>query len=268
MTKFRYHTLARLLVSFIPMIDFMTKNRIVPKRIGSFGSGSCSHEVFLALIFPHASVSCFDQSRKYVPVFNDDAIKASSLMSFAEVSFEDFNWETTRDAFDFVFSIQALEHVSDPDAALASLAKSVRNSGYLYVDTPFYSEVPRLDDPAYLEAERLRQWNKDGHHHLGFSLSAMARRFAAHDLEVVSSGYSSHRRGDNQLLRYLRCEETRLGVVTEETALAMCLMFCDMLRNFEASLARSGRDPENQSHKEREVYAIRLLGRRCRDSSS
>lgn len=263
MRQFWTETLARLLLSYVPMIDFLARAGATPTRIGSFGSGSCSHEAFLVQAFPDALVEAYDASSKYIPPYTRAFMEETNRLTFRETGFESLLWSECADRYDLVFSIQTLEHIDDWHTALMNLAASVKPDGLLYIDTPYYSERDELQDPEYLVQERKRQWDKHEHYHLGFSLTRMQERVEAAGFEVLQGGYSAYPRGDARLLQDLR----GLGTWSREKppasfVLSWALQLRSVLALCERRTAAFEGDIESIHHKDRHAGAIRLLARR------
>jgi hypothetical protein len=263
MTRFYADTLARLLLSFMPLFDYIERHQIKPVRIASFGSGSCAHETFLAELFPGVQVDCFDASEKYIPVYVKEKMAASDRMTFHVTDFDSFDWHELAERFDFVFSIQTLEHISDSFAALGNMATTVALGGLLYVDTPFYSELDGNEDPNYLKTERERQWEKHKHFHFGFSREGMSQRLKSLGFELIDSGYLAYSAGDAKFLHFFR----NSGLFQKEhadadVALSLAMTLLTLLRRSEEIHAPRFSEIDQCRHKERPANAIRILARK------
>lgn len=263
MMNFGSKTLIRLLISFVPMADFLHKHRVRPTRIGSFGAGSCSHEAFLADIFPDAQVDCYDRSEKYLPAYTKEKIDSLERMTFTEVMVEDFDWTSRAGAYDFVFSIQTLEHIEDPEVALENLAGTVAPGGWLYIDTPYYSEDASLQTPEYMTKELARQFEAHEHFHLGFSRERMAERIERLGFTVVDAGYSSWKRHDSAFLHLLRGTGALDRRQSDRASILGFLRFIHLLlQSGEASMREEWDTIDSIPHADRPVLAIRVLARR------
>lgn len=263
MMNFGSKTLIRLLISFVPMADFLHKHRVRPTRIGSFGAGSCSHEAFLADIYPDAEIDCYDRSIKYLPAYTKEKIDSLDRMSFTEVMVEDFDWSSVSGAYDFVFSIQTLEHIEDPETALENLATTVAPGGWLYIDVPYYSENESLQTPEYMTKELARQWEKFEHFHLGFSRQLMAERVERLGFTVVDAGYSSWKRHDSAFLHLLRGTGSLDRRMADRATILGFLRFIHLLlQTGEDSSRDEWDDIDTIPHADRPVLAIRVLARR------
>jgi hypothetical protein len=68
-----------------------------------------------------------------------------------------------------VFSNQTLEHIQDYKSALISMASLVKNSGYLYIDVPYFNfSMNNQISFEEIQQEVIRQYVKYEHFHLGF----------------------------------------------------------------------------------------------------
>ncbi len=220
MELFWQHTLARLMLSFVPMADYLDRVKLRPKNVGSFGSGSCAHETFFSRAFPKSHILCHDITTRYIPpylkeyVLEDDNNIAFQLLSLGDV-------EVEPDQFDFAFSIQTLEHVEDYRSFLDKLTKVVKPRGYLYLDAPFYHMEDEREDNEKLAAARKRQWQNNEHYHLGFSPTKLIQDPILENFQVVLSGFYSFEKGDKAAIRpYLGSDFSRLKSTGE---------YCDYL---------------------------------------
>lgn len=198
-SQFHLATLARLLLSWVPMIRLLREVSIDFKTIGSFGSGSCSHEAALGLLLPNTEVFCHDISSKYIPNQTQILFESCKRLHFIEV---DCSKGITSQQFDFVFSIQTLEHIEDYFSALSLMANSVKPGGYLYIDTPHFNERPEFETD--IESHRKLAWEKHEHYHLGFSRQATIERIKSLGYTIVNSGYYCYSRFDRIALEGIR----------------------------------------------------------------
>lgn len=264
MENFQALTLARLLISFVPMLDYLHKHKLMPKHIASFGSGSCSHECFLSDVYPRSLIDCYDSSSEYIPAYSIKKIQSSNNITFNEVAVESIDWARYNELYDFVYSIQALEHIYDADSALINLSNTVKSGGYIYIDTPFYSEMDRQEQATYLLKERARQWQEHKHYHIGFSIRGISAKLKDLGFVVVDYGYSSYYTGaDDAFLKFVRSlpiyERSRSD---REFIVGTSAMFYSLLNRAEYA----NRDKKNlidvSKHSERQAGAIRLIARR------
>jgi 2-polyprenyl-3-methyl-5-hydroxy-6-metoxy-1,4-benzoquinol methylase len=195
---FHLGTLARINLSYLPMYDMLWHNGVSPRRLASFGSGSCTHEVALALTFPHAEVHCYDATDRYIPAYTRPYFDRLPGLTFTTYDFS----VPLGERFDFVFSIQTLEHIQDSEAALDQLCDAVEPGGHLYVDTPLFHEEASRE--ANYDAMLERAWRLHEHYHLGFSRRKTEARLRARGFEIVDSGYYSYMLADAAVVRLAR----------------------------------------------------------------
>lgn len=197
---FHLGTLARINLSFVPLVEMLDRNSVAFRDAASFGSGSCTHEVALALL-SDAQVHCFDATDKYIPEHT-----RSYLDRLPHVHFQIFDFTRPPDRdFDLVFSIQTLEHIEDYESAMDDLVRAVRPGGHLYIDTPVFHEEPERE--PNIDAHHERAWRNNEHYHLGFSRQRMIERLANRGMEPMDSGYYSYAAGDHALMQYVRESE-------------------------------------------------------------
>lgn len=196
--KFNIATLARINLSFLPMYDFLEKNNIEFSNAASFGSGSCTHEVSLSLLYPDADIYCYDESDRYIPAYSKPYFNNSDRLHFNKF---DFSKSLDR-SFDFVFSIQTLEHIEDHIKALDMLCGVVGQDKYLYVDTPLFHENDDAEED--IEALKERAWVIQKHYHLGFSRKLMEKRLEERGFEIIDSGYYSYPGYDQKVMELVR----------------------------------------------------------------
>lgn len=225
MAKFQQSTLSRLLLSYVPLIDFMASAEMNPSTIASFGSGSCSHELFLSHAMPNASVYCHDVTDKYIPAYTrDEIIGDGGNIQFCGLDLEEDNARLYHQKFDFVFSIQTLEHIQNYRTFLELLASSVRPGGYLYLDAPYYHMEDDREDPDKLRDARARQWKENEHYYLGFSPAKLAQDPLLSEYEVVRSGYYSFHAGDQAVMRVFRTPHFAKSKGTAEFSIGMAYL--------------------------------------------
>ncbi|MCK4829835.1 methyltransferase domain-containing protein, partial [bacterium] len=267
MKHFYADTLSRILLSFIPMVELLKRNEIHPSKLASFGAGSCSHEIFLSLIYDRCTVNCYDASNKYIPEYNKIFIDDNTSVYFDILEFSNFDWNSLNSTFDLVISIQTLEHIINAEEALVNLCKTVSNGGYIYIDTPYYSENESLDDPEYLQKENIRQWDVHSHYHLGFSRNKMEERLLRLGFEIIDSGYYSYVSGDKKFLNFIRqskiFQKTR---ATQSFIIGVTGMYWSLLQNLDRS-NQAGIDVHDEGgHLGRPIEAIRILARKTSDA--
>lgn len=262
MMQFKAHTIARILVSFIPMASILFKCRLFPQSIYSFGAGSCSHEAFLSCIYKDTNINCFDISSKYIPVYTKKLINNNPKFRFNEISFEKLDWSDFSQMADFVFTIQTLEHIKETETTLDNLSSTVKPGGYIYIDAPYFSEIENQEDPIFLKAEKLRQWQKNSHYHLGFSLKRMRERLKERGFTIIESGYSSYMRAESALLNLIRSNECFKNKNADYPLVSgLSNLYHTMLEHSEAYCGGESA-LDSLKIKERKALAFRILAQR------
>jgi SAM-dependent methyltransferase len=256
-SNFMLPTLARVNLSFIPMVEMLDRSRANFRDVGSFGSGSCTHEVALALLFDDIDVFCYDARDSYIPVWTKPYFDHLSRLHF-----ELYDFSRPLDVqFDLVISIQTLEHIEDFQSALDMLARSVRPGGYLYVDTPVFHEEP--DREPDIDAHRERAWRNNEHYHLGFSRTRMEQRLADRGLNTVNSGYYSYAAGDHAVMRYVKdSQEGRAEKAQPTTIRALNRALWTSLTGCERAFAPRRDEIDSLLLKQRVCFAYRILAQR------
>jgi len=197
-SNFGISTLARVNLSFLPFYEMLERKGVRGGRVASFGSGSCTHEVALALAFPETSVQCYDYTDEYIPAHTAAYIEGSPRLRFDLYDFS----RPPESTFDLVFSIQTLEHIDDFESALDLLVSAVGEGGHLYVDTPLFHEHPERE--REYESIKKRHAEVYRHYHVGFSRRLMEQRLQQRGLKIVDSGYYSYVHGDAHVMQAAR----------------------------------------------------------------
>ncbi|MHB8468724.1 MAG: class I SAM-dependent methyltransferase [Gaiellaceae bacterium] len=128
-------------------------------------------------------------------------------------------------AFDVITCFEVIEHLRDPDAALATFAELLGDGGLLLVSTP-NRLVERLFDAAG-DAER------NPYHLVAFSPSELRRLLRRHFAQVALYGQSRYGNALHSLLKMLDVGNLRHRLVRSHTA----------QRSLGAALASSGDAP-------------------------
>jgi SAM-dependent methyltransferase len=91
-------------------------------------------------------------------------------------------------SFGFVVCTEVLEHVDDPSAVFAEMARVLRPGGLAFVTTPNYANLAGLHKKLADRRSGRHDWNPWGAHHGGFEAFMTGRRLAAFarpHLEIV-----------------------------------------------------------------------------------
>src|SRR5262249_41681089 len=84
--------------------------------------------------------------------------------------------------YDFVFSIECLEHIHDYETAFRKMAAKARPGGWFYLSVPFATEEEQRDESLVREA-----WERHEHVLPGFDFETLDRYFAAAGYDVLLS---------------------------------------------------------------------------------
>ncbi|MEO8756062.1 MAG: methyltransferase domain-containing protein, partial [Casimicrobiaceae bacterium] len=140
------------------------------RRVLSVGAGAAFQEAFLAGRFPGMHVLASDSEPCLVdyPMPNL-AVGRLDLLAGPGAP-----------EYDFVFSIECLEHIEDFRTAFRNKAARVKPGGFLYISVPFASPDEQRD-----EGLRQTAWEQFGHYTPGFTFEDLEELFAANGLEVL-----------------------------------------------------------------------------------
>src|SRR3954453_19549300 len=82
--RFALSTLARANLSFMALCDIVERNDVTFGSVASFGAGSCTHETAMALMWPEATVHCFDITDSYIPDYTKSVFMQRPNIRFRE----------------------------------------------------------------------------------------------------------------------------------------------------------------------------------------
>ncbi len=160
----------------VHMLDALARTQEV-RRVLSIGCGMGYHEAFLAARFPDMQVHATD-----LKLFEDE-FRLPNLM------FETVNILEHPKAgdYDFVFSIECLEHIHEYEAAFRNMAAKVRPGGWLYLSVPF-ANVDEQIEPSLVALA----WEHHEHVLPGFDFTTLERYFdeAGFDVELASNMFT------------------------------------------------------------------------------
>ena len=144
------------------------------RTVLSVGCGEAYQEAFLAARLPHVEV-----------VGTDLMLSPGRRFALPNLRFERrdiLHWSDARGrgGFDFVFSIECLEHIKDYRAAFLNMAAKARPGGFLYLSVPFASRAEQQD-----EALREYEWREHEHFLPGFTFEDLEALFAEAQFDVL-----------------------------------------------------------------------------------
>ena len=139
-------------------------------RVLSIGCGMGYHEAYLAARFPRLRIDATDLT------LGEDEFNLPNLR-FQQL---DIVNPTGGMNYDFVFSIECLEHIEDYRAAFRNMAAKVAPGGYFYLSVPFASRAEQVD-----EGEKRRAWEVAEHYTPGFDFDTLDAYFAGAGFRVL-----------------------------------------------------------------------------------
>ena len=141
-------------------------------KVLSIGCGMAFQEAFLAGRFPQIQVLATDflETWKTYP-FNNLTFSRKDILE----------WDEEGD-YDFVFSIETLEHIEDYRRAFRNMAVKVKPGKYLYVSVPFANKSEQQN-----EALKKQELETYGHFLPGFSYEDLETLFGENGFEVLHS---------------------------------------------------------------------------------
>jgi len=129
-----------------------------PQRILDAGCGAGDYSFYLARLFPEATVLGIDIDEKLI--VRNKAM--AGRLGIRNVDFEARDLSGTRfpEQFDFVLSIDVLEHVEAQEQAIANLCASLKHGGIAYFHIPTVRERPV---PFHNRLAEFRAWAEREH---------------------------------------------------------------------------------------------------------
>ena len=157
------------------LLDAFNRTKNV-KRVLSIGCGMGYHEAFLATRFPHIEVHALD-----LKLFKEECKFDLPNLTFFEA---DIRGIPDGNDYDFVFSIESLEHIEDYTGAFRKMAAQARPGGWFYLSVPFATREEQLDESLKREA-----WEKSEHYLAGFDFETLESYFASagYDVQLISN---------------------------------------------------------------------------------
>lgn len=160
----------------VHMLDALARTREV-SRVLSIGCGMGYHEAFLAARFPDMQIRATD-----LKLFEDE-------FRLPNLAFEAMNILEHPEAgdYDFVFSIECLEHIHEYETAFRHMAAKVRPGGWFYLSVPF-ANVDEQKEPSLVALA----WEHHEHVLPGFDFATLERYFhdAGFDIELASNMFT------------------------------------------------------------------------------
>lgn len=123
-----------------------------PFNLFDAGSGFGQYSYFIAKNFPNASVHAIDVKEDYIT----DCKHFFAQAGIKNVNFgvEDLTIPIHVDRFDFILSVDVMEHIADDITVFKNFFKAMRNGGRLLIHTPSNlggSDVHKEGDKSFVE---------------------------------------------------------------------------------------------------------------------
>lgn len=174
------------------LVDSFGKTEGVEKVL-SVGCGEAYQESFLAGRFPQVRVDATDVSL---------AVSPSQQYSFPNIHFSELDilQADSTPEYDFVMSIECLEHIQDYEQAFQQMASKVKPGKYLYISVPFASQEEQ-QDPHLCR----REWENFQHYLPGFSFEDLHRMFAENGFRVLQASNMFYAPLENNINSWISC---------------------------------------------------------------
>jgi SAM-dependent methyltransferase len=153
-----------------------------PIRVLDAGTGFGQYAYFIARTFPSARVVAVDVKQDYLDNarrFLDQTPQAGQV----ELARDDLTQLRAAGPFDFILSVDVMEHIEDDRAVFRHFARVLRPGGWVLINTPSDrggSEVRQAGDTGFIE-EHVRD---------GYALDALQDKLREAGLEPVRSLYT------------------------------------------------------------------------------
>ena len=153
-----------------------------PIRVLDAGTGFGQYAYFVARSFPHARVHAVDVKQDYLDNarrFLDQTPQGRQV----DLAFDDLTQLRAEGPFDFVLSVDVMEHIEDDRAVFCNFARVLRPGGYVLVNTPSDlggSDVGEEGDTSFIE-EHVRD---------GYNIDELKDKLREAGLEPVRSLYT------------------------------------------------------------------------------
>jgi SAM-dependent methyltransferase len=181
------------------LVDAFGRTEAVEKVL-SIGCGAGYQEAFLAGRFPEIQVDATDISLTH-HTFPFPNLKFSELDILASLDEAEY---------DFVMSIECLEHIEDYQLAFRNMAKKVKPGKYLYISVPFASEEEQQDKEF-----KQQEWKANQHYLPGFTFRDLETMFQENGFQVIQASNMFN----CQLTENLNALIAKMNATTIESAL-------------------------------------------------
>ncbi len=145
------------------------------------GSGFGQYSYFIAKNFPTVSIHAIDVKEDYIAVCNQ--FFAQIGLNNVQFGVEDLTIPTHRDRFDFILSVDVMEHIADDETVFKNFYNAMRTGGKLLIHTPSNlggSDVHKEGDKSFVE-EHARD---------GYSVEELTTKLKNAGFNVLYTKYS------------------------------------------------------------------------------
>ncbi|MFQ5568220.1 MAG: methyltransferase domain-containing protein [Rhodothermales bacterium] len=131
-----------------------------PIRVLDAGTGFGQYAYFIACTFPHATVLAVDVKQDYL----DNArhfLGQTPQAAQVDLAYEDLTQLQAQGPFDFILSVDVMEHIEDDRAVFRNFARVLRPGGQVLINTP--SDLGGSDVQEEGEASFIEEHVRDGY---------------------------------------------------------------------------------------------------------
>jgi SAM-dependent methyltransferase len=152
-----------------------------PANIFDAGMGYGQYSYFIAKLFPNSEILAVDVKEEQV----EDCKYFFSKCGFDKVKFKiaDLTKIDYSDRFDFILSVDVMEHIVEDEIVFQNFAKALKKNGKLLINTPSDlggSDVHEEDDESFIEE----------HARVGYSRKDITEKLKRAGLQVKDFKYS------------------------------------------------------------------------------
>ena len=134
-----------------------------PIRVLDAGTGFGQHAYFIARTFPQAQVLAVDIKQDYLDnarLFFDQTPQAGQV----KTAYENLTDLQATGPFDFILSVDVMEHIEDDRLVFGHFARVLRSGGHVLINTPSDlggSDVDEEGDESFIEEHVRDGYNRD-----------------------------------------------------------------------------------------------------------